>query len=84
MKLTHKETILYDELKLLQAFTHIIFMILGQRMYMMHMLLLPFLPITALIIQVRFFLVSFFFSLHPELNHIERSANVPEGGCHHW
>ena len=29
-------------------------MFAGQRMYMMHMLLLPFLPITALIIQVTF------------------------------
>ena len=29
-------------------------MVAGQRMYMMHMLLLPFLPITALIIQVGF------------------------------
>ena len=31
-----------------------LFMVAGQRMYMMHMLLLPFLPITALIIQVGF------------------------------
>ena len=61
-------------------------MITGQRMYMMHMLLLPFLPITALIIQVRFDFFQFhsFIYYRLELDHIERPADVPEGGRHYW
>ena len=57
-------------------------------MYMMHMLLLPFLPITALIIQVRFefdyFDVHSPNYFHLELDYIERPADVPEGGRHYW